>query len=120
MLLLHQQQECHQGTGVLQGIYDQRQRTEHEMLHREQEIKQLQGWAQTVHSLQVRIEDAVAQSQALAEHTKGETIAAVHCVGNITACNSAWEMQGPVTSSAEHALGEQCLCITLYSHILQV
>ncbi|KAK9806100.1 hypothetical protein WJX72_001362 [[Myrmecia] bisecta] len=44
----------------LQGIYDNRQRTELEMARREQEMKQLQGWKATVQSLIERIEELTA------------------------------------------------------------
>ncbi|KAL3153768.1 hypothetical protein ABBQ32_013356 [Trebouxia sp. C0010 RCD-2024] len=50
----------------LQGIYDKRQRTEHEMVHREQEIKQLQGWAQTVQNLVNKFEDGLNELGPLA------------------------------------------------------
>lgn len=49
-----------------QGIYDKRQRTEHEMVHREQEIKQLQGWAQTVQNLVNKFEDGLNELGPLA------------------------------------------------------
>ena len=49
-----------------QGIYDKRQRTEHEMVHREQEMKQLQGWAQTVLNLINKFEDGLKELGPLA------------------------------------------------------
>ncbi|KAK9841198.1 hypothetical protein WJX74_001758 [Apatococcus lobatus] len=42
----------------LQNIYDRRQRTEIEMARREQEIKQLQGWRQTVQQLVDRFKES--------------------------------------------------------------
>lgn len=58
---------------LLQGIYDKRQRTEHEMVHREQEIKQLQGWAQTVQNLINKFEDALQELGPLAGLDDGTT-----------------------------------------------
>lgn len=56
----------------LQGIYDKRQRTEHEMVHREQEIKQLQGWAQTVLNLINKFEDGLKELGPLAAIEEAE------------------------------------------------
>ena len=57
---------------VAQGIYDKRQRTEHEMVHREQEIKQLQGWAQTVQNLVNKFEDGLKELGPLAAIEEAE------------------------------------------------
>ncbi|DBA96032.1 TPA: hypothetical protein ACH3X1_001533 [Trebouxia sp. C0004] len=57
----------------LQGIYDKRQRTEHEMVHREQEIKQLQGWAQTVLNLINKFEDGLKELGPLAATEESES-----------------------------------------------
>lgn len=57
---------------VVQGIYDKRQRTEHEMVHREQEIKQLQGWAQTVLNLISKFEDGIKELGPLAAIEEAE------------------------------------------------
>lgn len=57
----------------LQGIYDKRQRTEHEMVHREQEIKQLQGWAQTVLNLINKFEDGLKELGPLAAIEEAES-----------------------------------------------
>ena len=56
-----------------QGIYDKRQRTEHEMVHREQEIKQLQGWAQTVLNLINKFEDGLQELGPLAALEDGDS-----------------------------------------------
>ena len=57
---------------AVQGIYDKRQRTEHEMVHREQEIKQLQGWAQTVLNLINKFEDGLKELGPLAAIEEAE------------------------------------------------
>ncbi len=65
---------CLQGSSdAFQGIYDKRQRTEHEMVHREQEIKQLQGWAQTVLNLINKFEDGLKELGPLAAIEEAES-----------------------------------------------
>ncbi|BDA41097.1 probable inactive ubiquitin carboxyl-terminal hydrolase 54 at C-terminar half [Coccomyxa sp. Obi] len=58
----------------LQAIYDKRQRTDVEIARREQEMKQLQGWKQTVQSLIERFQDLIEPIQAtLGDIEEGRT-----------------------------------------------
>ncbi|KIY93744.1 hypothetical protein MNEG_14218 [Monoraphidium neglectum] len=79
----------------LQALYDRKQRTEYDLVKRDNEVKQLNGWKATVDNLVERFQDMLAQRAALAP----DAAAAAAAVADVAGAGAATAAGGAEAGS---------------------